>query len=121
MEREDSHHFEINIPTYAEPVSAEDLREGEVYFSVQYADESLLLPIVETLVFTGVKKDEDGSVICCFQDLMSHQQGIRHGSQKGEGALFYFQRANQLRHIFEYDFALGELIKCSLRRQTSRH
>jgi hypothetical protein len=109
--------FGREIPTYAESVSANDLNQGEVYFSVQYADEGLLLPIMETLVFTGREKGEDGSVIYCFQDLTSHQQGIKRGSQEAERALFYFQHANQLRHIFEYDCALDELIRCSLRRQ----
>ncbi len=110
-------HFGRDIPTYAEPVSQNDLSEGDVYFSVQYADEALLSPIVETLVFIGTENDEDGSVICSSQELTSHRQGIRRDSPEAEGALFYFQHTNQLRHIFEYDRALDELIRCSLRRQ----
>jgi len=113
-------HFERDLPSYAEPVAADNLREGEVYFSVQYADEALLVPIVETLVFTGVEKDEGGLSICHFQDLTSHQQGIKRGSPEAEGALFYFQPTNQLGHIFEYQFGLDELIRCSLRRQKAR-
>lgn len=114
------HHFERDVPSSAEPVSAGDLLEGKVYFSVQYADEALLLPVVETLVFTGMEKDEDGLAICCFQDLTSHQQGIRRGSSEAGTALFYVQQTNQLRHIFEYGDALDELIRCALRRQKAR-
>jgi hypothetical protein len=112
-----THHFERDVPGHAEPVHAEDLRGGRVYFSIQYADEALQLPIVETLVFTGTEKDEGGATICCFQDLTSHQRGIKRGSSEPEGALFYFQHTNQLRHIFEYSSALDELIRCSSRRQ----
>jgi hypothetical protein len=116
MELKDRHHFERHVPTYAEPISADDLREGDVYFSVQYADEALLQPTVETLVFTGAEKDGEGATICCFQDLMSYQQGIKRGSPEADCALFYFQPASQLKHIFGYDCALDELIRCSLRR-----
>jgi hypothetical protein len=44
-------HFERDLPSYAEPVAADNLREGEVYFSVQYADEALLVPIVDAGVY----------------------------------------------------------------------
>ncbi len=113
------HHFERDVPSYAEPVSAGDLQEGEVYFSVQYADEALLLPVVETLVFTGMEKDE-GGLACCFQDLASYQQGVRRGSSEAGTAVFCFQQTNQLRHIFEYGDALDELIRCALRRHKAR-
>ena len=113
-------HFECDLPSYAEPVSADKLIIGEVYFSVHYADEGMLLPIVETLVFTGSREDEDGSAVCCFQDLGSHRQRIELDSPESEGALFYFQPAAQLNHIFEYQFGLDELIRCSLRRQKAQ-
>ena len=54
-------HFESReLTTYAEPVSASALVEGRVYFSVQYVDEDLLLPNVETLVFVGSYQSSDG-------------------------------------------------------------
>jgi hypothetical protein len=33
------------LKSYAEPVTASQLREGEIYFSVQFADESMLIPM----------------------------------------------------------------------------
>ena len=41
------------LKEYAEPVTAGALEEGKVYFSVQYADEDLHIPIIETWVFVG--------------------------------------------------------------------
>ncbi|MFZ0859505.1 MAG: hypothetical protein WB781_19610 [Candidatus Sulfotelmatobacter sp.] len=110
-------HFERELPTYAEPVSATDLKIGETYFSVQYLDEDLLFPTVETLVLAGKDQDAERGVVFCFQDLGSWQQGIRHGSADATEAVFYFQGERNLRHIFEYERAVDELIKCALRRQ----
>jgi hypothetical protein len=120
MDSERRHHFEREVPTYAEPVSADDLKEGEIYFSLQFDDESLLLPIVETLVFTGRGKGDDGSAILCFQDLDSYRLGIERGSPEADCAAFYALHEQNLNHIFEYDRALDRLIECSLRRQRAK-
>ncbi len=120
MDSERRHHFEREVPTYAEPVTAGDLKEGEIYFSVQFVDESLLLPILETLVFTGREKGDDGSTILRFQDLQSYSLGIQRGSPEGDCATFYAQPEQNLKHIFEYDRALDRLIDCSLRRQRAK-
>ncbi len=48
-----------DLKQYAEPVSASELREGSVYFTVQFADRDLLIPIVETLVFIGRNSSVD--------------------------------------------------------------
>jgi hypothetical protein len=110
-------HFERDVPSFAEPVSAGELRESEIYFSVMFADEDMRIPIVETLVFTGNKMGEDGAMLCCFQDLDSYRQGIKYGTPAAERASFYFQPEIYLNHIFEYEKALQELIRCSIRRQ----
>ena len=41
------------LKEYAEPVSATELREGDVYFALNYVDCDLLVPVVETVVFIG--------------------------------------------------------------------
>ena len=46
---------ERELKSYAEHVTPTLLREGEVYWSVQYADEHMLIPIIETWVFAGRK------------------------------------------------------------------
>jgi hypothetical protein len=113
----DRTHFERDVPSYAEPVSAEGLQEGEVYFSVIFADEDMCIPIVETLVFIGKKTGEDGSVLCSFQDIESYRLGVKHGSPEAEGASFLFQPEKYLNFIFDYEKALDRLIYCSVRRR----
>lgn len=113
-------HFERDVPTYAEPVSASDLREGETYFSVQFADEALLLPIMETLVFTGRRAGEGGSAVLYFQDLGSYRAGIKRGSPDADSAVFYAQDEQNLNHIFAWEHALDALIQCALRRGKAR-
>jgi hypothetical protein len=48
---------ERELKSYAEPVISNLLTEGEVYFSVQFADEDMLIPILEAWVFAGRKLD----------------------------------------------------------------
>lgn len=110
-------HFERDVPTHAEPVLAHELKEGRVYFSVQFVDEDLLAPLVETLVFTGRGFDEDGLKVLYFQDISSYQLRIERDSPEAERATFYEQHEKDLKHIFEYDRALDRLIDCSMRRQ----
>jgi hypothetical protein len=108
-----------DLTSYAEPVSTATLREGQAYFSVQYADDSLLLPIMETLVFAGRNLDGNDADLLYFQDVESYRQGIRHGSAEAENAKFQRGREGKINHIFEYEDALNELMKCSLRRKKS--
>ena len=59
-------------------------------------------------------------MVFCFQDLESYRRGIRHGSAEATEAVFYFQDERNLKHIFKYDRAVDELIKCALRRQRTK-
>jgi len=105
------------LTTCAEPVSSRVLKEGDVYFSVQYADENLLVPIVETLVFVGRYIGSDGVNRLRFQDIGSHSQGIRYGSPGAEEACFQSPTEDGIKHIFEYEGALDELMRCAIRRR----
>lgn len=51
---------ERTLKPYAEPVTVEKLKEGEVYFTIQFSasDRDGLFPIMETLVFSGFNLDE---------------------------------------------------------------
>jgi len=56
---------EINFDTrdlkpYAEPVATSSLTEGQEYFSVQYADEDMLIPVIETWVYLGRDLEKAG-------------------------------------------------------------
>lgn len=106
-----------DLMPYAEPVRSGSLREGEVYFSIQYADENMLVPVIETLVFAGRNLDNKDPELMYFQDAESYLQGIRHGSDEPESASFQLGREGKINHIFEYEHALEELMKCSLRRR----
>jgi hypothetical protein len=110
-------HFERELPNYAEPVTANELKIGETYFAVQYLDEDLLFPTVETLILTERRKSEDGNAVCCFQDLGSYRTGVRRGSAEAGSAVFYSQPEHHLNHIFDYEHAVDELIRCVLRRR----
>lgn len=115
-------HFEERIlKPYAEPLSIDELEEGEVYFTIQFSgpDRDGLFPIVETLVFVGFNLDEeDVERRVYFQDLESYQAGIRYDAATAEDkASFYAQEPRHLNHIFKYENALNELLKCSLRRR----
>jgi hypothetical protein len=100
---------ERELKSYAEPVTSNLLTEGEVYFSVQFADEDMLIPILEAWVFAGRKldpKDVEGHLY--FQDLASYRQGIRYASATAENASFQLATENGAKHIFEYDRALDQ-------------
>lgn len=109
---------ERELKSYAEPVTPRSLREGEVYWSVQYADEQMFIPILETWVFAGRKlKPEDAENHLYFQDAESYLQGIRYSSATAENATFQLALEGNIKHIFEYEHALEELLRCSLRRR----
>jgi hypothetical protein len=73
---------------------------------------------VETLVFIGRNLDPDDKGRLHFQDLESYAAGIRRDtSDESERATFYAQEEKHLNHIFKYEHALNELLRCSLRRQ----
>jgi hypothetical protein len=109
-----------DLKPYAEPVRSEQLREGVVYFSIQFADEEMQIPIVGTWVYAGRRLDpEDTEDLVYFQDVESYQQGFRYGSEDIDApdASFQAQPEQELNHFFDYEHALNELLKCSLRRQ----
>jgi hypothetical protein len=109
---------ERELKPYAEPVTASLLEEGDVYFSVQFTDEDMLIPIMETWVFAGRKLDtEDTEGYLYFQDIESYRQGIRYASATPDNATFQIATEENVNHIFEYEHALDQLMKCSLKRR----
>jgi len=106
-----------DLKPYSEPVVVSELKEGQVYFSVIFVDDELLIPLVGTWVFAGRKLDpklEDDRLY--FQDVGSYGKGIRYGSPNAYEAEFQIQREQYVKHIFEYERALEVLMNCSLRR-----
>jgi hypothetical protein len=106
------------LKPYAEPVTATVLKEGGVYFSVQFADDDMLIPIMETWVLAGRKLDpEDVEDRLYFQDVESYVHGVRYDSATKENAEFQVPTEKNINHIFEYERALEVLMQCSLRRR----
>lgn len=109
---------ERSLKPYAEPVTADDLTEGEVYFSVNFADDEMLFPTMEAVVFVGrdIEVGDIGQVY--FQDIDSWRAGVRYGAETGKArATFTSGSGREVNHIFEYEHALDELLRCSLRRR----
>lgn len=105
------------LEDYAEPINPDLLQEGEIYLSVQYADEAMLIPIVETWVFAGkYLKENDSAGQLYFQDVESYLQGIRYESATEQNSVFQVATPPNINHIFTFKKAVEELLKCQLRR-----
>lgn len=103
------------LKPYAEPVSPENLREGEIYFSVIFFDDDMLIPMMEPRVFVG-KCNADEKENLYFQDIQSYRRGVRFESPEAEEEATFETGAG--RFMFEYDRALDVLMTCALRRKT---
>ena len=102
------------LTPFAEPVSTSKLKEGSVYFAVNFVDDEMRIPIVETLVFIG----RDGTGVLRFQDVESFRQGVRFETATDDDHAIFFQcPEDHANHIFEYEHALEALMRCSLRRR----
>lgn len=109
---------ERELPSYAQPVLSADLKEGSIYFSLTYVDHDMLIPTMETIVFIGRNLQPGDSGQVYFQDIDSYRRDVRFESATDEDcAQFSTGSDKEVNHIFEYDKALEELMKCSLRRQ----
>jgi hypothetical protein len=110
---------EREIAGYAEPVEPEKLVAGDVYFALQFADEQLLIPNLEALVFLGRNLAEVAPEdLFFFQNFDSYRQGLRFESVADDKrSYFYVLRENGMKHIFEYRKALDVLLECGVRRQ----
>src|SRR5215472_13336451 len=108
------------LKPYAEPIVPEELREEEVYFSLQFVDEEMLVPILAPLVFVGRNLAEGDVDLMYFQDYESFGHGLRYSSADAdELAEFHVFGPKDISHIFEYEHALDELMRCALRRRKS--
>jgi hypothetical protein len=103
---------------YAQAIGEDDLRVGVVYFFLHYCGERSLDPKLEPVVFIGrdLSVEDDGMVY--FQDADSYFRGARFGTEtEAQGAQYYFGSRRELGHVFEFERALEELMRCSLRRR----
>jgi len=103
-----------DLKPYAEPVSPDQLKEGTTYFAVNFADEDMLVPILEPKVFIGRNLDANEPGLY-FQDFDSYRRGVRFVSPTAENEARFEIGAE--RHVFDYERALDVLMSCALRRR----
>jgi hypothetical protein len=104
----------------AEYIKPDQLREGDTYFIVDYADPELLLPTLTPVVFIGSDVEQPGSGHLYFQDIDSYRDGVRLDDEKAEdeeelrGFLHKFARDTPA--VMDYESAVDELLRCYIRR-----
>ena len=112
---------ERELKPYAEPIAANDLKEETIYFFVNFVDEDMLVPTMETVVYVGENLDPGDENQVYFQDIDSFNRGVRYGDE-GEGDYALFQKGSktELGHVFTFEHALDVLLACSLRRKEAK-
>ena len=99
-------------------MSLADLREGASYYMVNFADDEMLEPHVETIVYVGRNLRDGDAGKVYFQDTYSHAEGVRLSTSTGaDQAHFHQFDDNGLGAIFGFEQALDVLLHCSLRRR----
>jgi hypothetical protein len=105
------------LPDCAEPVEEHKLIVGRTYFSVQFLDEDLVIPIVEPVVYLGQSTTEPTrNRRLQFQYAKSCFPAECGNALAADEVVIFSQAAGQCRHIFEFEQALDILLRCSLRR-----
>ncbi len=108
--------FERELKPYAEPVDEKELVEGGVYVALNFMDERMLVPVMETVVFIGRDLEAGDVDRVYFQDVESYESGVRKDDDSNEAARFYSGSKNEVNHIFDYEHAIDQLLACALRR-----
>ena len=106
------------IKSYAEPISANELREGSIYFFVNFVDDEMLIPTMQTVVYVGENFEPGDNDQVYFQDIESFNRGVTYTSEPdGDVAVFQTGSKHELGHVFDFEHALDVLLACSIRRQ----
>jgi hypothetical protein len=104
---------------YAEPVTAAELAVGEVYFSLQFMDESLTIPILEPWVYLGRNLRNIGEDRLYFQSYESRLRGVSLEGLNDDEEVYSFQvpKIDNVPHFFQFEKALNLLNDCAERRK----
>ncbi len=113
------HFVRADLKPYAQPVEAGDLQLGCVYYLVNFCDEAMKTPIIETVVYLGTDppagyREAVEAKAVFFQDHLSFSLTEDDSSSPEDQRFFEFQ-ANELGNVFAFEDALDVLIRCSLR------
>src|SRR5215831_10098964 len=112
-------HFDgRELKPFAQPVDANDLKVGEVYFFLNYVDDNLLIPTMETVVFIGKNLEPEDVGLLYFQDVQSYREGVRFDATVDDERMTISTALETgARHLFEFERALDGLLDCLLRRK----
>src|SRR3954453_21299557 len=99
------------LKSYAESISPNELREGEVYFFVTFVDDEMLIPTMDTVVFAGRNLEPGDTAQVYFQDVGSFRRGVRYNTATEDNpAVFQCGSEKELGHVFDYEHALDQLM-----------
>jgi hypothetical protein len=100
-------------------VVATELECGSAYFALNFVDVDRLIPVMDTRVFLGINLEPGDDGKFYFQDPDSyHTERIRYDRpRKDDSATFYVESESELKHVFEFEQASEELMRCSIRRR----
>ena len=108
---------ERELPTHAVRASPAKLKEGSVYFSLNFIDREMLIPVMEAWVYVGRNLEPEDHGKLYFQDIESYRRGISYQTaREGDPVQFFLESEDSL-CLFEFERALEELMRCSLRRR----
>jgi hypothetical protein len=108
---------ERELPSRAVPASPGQLKEGSVYFSVNFIDREMLIPTMEAWVYVGRNLEPEDQGQLYFQDIESYRRGVSYQTAKeGDYVQFLLESEDSL-YLFEFERALEELMRCLLRRR----
>ena len=107
------------LPEGADSVNPEKLTIGDTYFKVSYADEGMTIPLMDSVTYIGRNLVDDDEDTLYFQDVESYREGVRFSDTDVEpgSAMFYANPAEELRSMFDFEGALEEPMRCSIRRK----
>lgn len=109
------------IPLPTNPIQAIELVVGEIYFTVHYVDNDMLLPVMETLVYLGSSITNEFKDRLVFQDLDSYTDlGIYPNNEEPhptEKLNIYSWATNSFKGIYNLDDVVIILKACSERRK----
>jgi hypothetical protein len=113
--------FERELKPLAEYVRASTLKLGDVYFTVGFADEAMLIPSLEPVVFIGSDIERSGEEKAYFQDICAYQYGMRFDAAGEKDAwafqAFHVGKGGIVNGVCEYEQALDVLLRCANRRR----
>lgn len=105
---------ERQLKPYAKSVEPSKLQIGDVYYTVGFVDDQMLVPVMNSLVYIG--KETEMGVKFIFQDASSYFSGVDFKDNACVEKCDLFECSSDgLAGVYSFDEALNALLRCSLR------